>query len=96
LTYKRQYGIVVVGNEKEETKMKFDNVIFSNGATKATSETILKNINLGYREKAILADLAEIRQNSEVPEGDIIYEFCSKNGDGFEAGKTRLGYSITN
>lgn len=78
--------------------MKFDNVIFSNGATKATSETILKNIikNLGYREKAILADLAEIRQNSEVPEGCIIYGFYDCAGNGFEAGKTRWGYSITN
>jgi hypothetical protein len=78
--------------------MKFNKVKFTNGANKATAETILSKISndLGYREKAIITDLAEIRQNSEVPNDYIIYEFYNSKGDGFDAGKIQQGYSITN
>jgi hypothetical protein len=31
-----------------------------------------------------------------VPEGYTIYRFFDKDGNGFEAGKTPNGYSITN
>jgi hypothetical protein len=73
------------------------NVRFTNGANKATAEIILKGVakDLGYREEAILADLAEVEQNAEVPNDYIIYDFYDSNGDGFEAGKTPAGYSIT-
>lgn len=78
--------------------MKLDNVKFTNGATKTTAETILKGISkdLAERENNILDNLAEVEQNNYVPAGYTIYEFCDKNGDSFEAGKTPAGYSVTN
>jgi len=51
--------------------------------------------DIGYREQNILDNLDSIEQNTEVPEGYRIFRFFDKNGNGFEAGKTPNGYSIT-
>jgi len=71
---------------------------YTKGATKLNAATILKGIakDIALREREILNDLAEVRQNVEVPADYLIYEFYDAKGDGFEAGKTPTGYSITN
>jgi predicted AlkP superfamily phosphohydrolase/phosphomutase len=74
------------------------NVKYTNGATKETAKTILQRINkdIAYREKEILSNLAEVEQNTEVPNGYTQYWFYDKDGNGFQAGKYANGsYGIS-
>ena len=68
------------------------------GTTKKQIIEVIKGIkaDLDNREFEILENIAEIRKNENVPEGYFILEFYGYNGNGFEAGKTPSGYSITN
>jgi hypothetical protein len=78
---------------------KFNNVKFTNGATKETAQTILNRIksDIAYREQNILNNLAEVEQNTEVPSGYIQYWFYDKSGEGFQAGLYANGsYGISN
>jgi hypothetical protein len=75
-----------------------ENVKYTNGATKETAKTILQRINkdIAYREKEILSNLAEVEQNTEVPNGYTQYWFYDKDGNGFQAGKYANGsYGIS-
>jgi hypothetical protein len=77
---------------------KFDNVKFTNGATEETAKTILSRIksDIAFREQNILDNLAEVEQNTEVPNGYIQYWFYNKDGEGFQAGKYANGsYGIS-
>ncbi len=76
----------------------FNNVKFTNGATKTTATIIINKIknNLGYREQTILENLTEVEQNNNVPEGYTQYVFYNHTGEGFQAGKYANGsYGIT-
>lgn len=65
--------------------------------TKEDKNKILKGIkkDISYRERFILDDLKEVIKKDSVPEGYFILEFYASNGEGFEAGLTPHGYSIT-
>jgi predicted AlkP superfamily phosphohydrolase/phosphomutase len=74
-------------------------VKYSNGANVETARTIIRKIgnDIAYREKEILLNLAEVEQNTEVPEGYVQYYFYSKTGEGFQAGKyTNGSFGISN
>ena len=59
-----------------------------NTAQKDIAELIINKIwnQMGYREKEILKNLAEVEKNTEVPSGYIQYWFYDKDGNGFQAG----------
>ena len=69
-----------------------------NGVTQKQVLEVIKNLknDLDNREFSILENIEEIKQNKEVPKGYFILEFYGYNGNGFEAGLTPSGYSITN
>jgi hypothetical protein len=73
------------------------NIKFKNGANKETARTILDGIkkDISFRENTIVQNLATVERNKETPAGYIIYSFFDNAGNGFEAGKTPAGYSIT-
>jgi len=74
-----------------------DSIKFTDGANVETAREILDGVknDISYRENTILQNLAEVQKNDKVPEGYLIYSFYSVNGNGFEAGQTPSGYSIT-
>lgn len=76
----------------------FNKVSFENGANKATAKNIINGVkkDLAGRENGILNDLATVEQNKDVPSDYVVYSFYDSVGNGFEAGKTPSGYSITN
>jgi hypothetical protein len=75
------------------------NKIILKGTLTAFVNGILHGLNrtseFGYREIEILNNLESIERNYEVPEGYYILRFFDKDDNGFEAGKTPNGYSIT-
>ena len=68
---------------------------YHNGADKETANMIIRRVKnqtgLGYREKEILSNLAEVEQNNNVPEGYLQYIFYDVEGNGFQAGKDAYG-----
>ncbi len=72
-------------------------VNFKNGANKETAREILEGVkkDISCRENIILQNLASVEKNNEVPADYVIYSFFDQKGNGFEAGKTPLKYSIT-
>jgi hypothetical protein len=75
-----------------------ENIKYTNGANRQTAELIIEKISkdgLGFRELDILENLTEIEKNNHVPTDYTIYKFFNEFGDGFEAGKTPRGYSVT-
>lgn len=75
-----------------------ESVKLTNTAQKDVAELIINKIwnQAGYREKEIIKNLAEVKRNTEVPEGYIQYWFYDKEGNGFQAGKYENGsYGIT-
>lgn len=70
-------------------------IYYHNGADKKTANMIIRRVKnqtgLGYREKEILSNLAEVEQNNNVPEGYLQYIFYDVEGNGFQAGKDIYG-----
>lgn len=74
-------------------------ILYHSGVDQRTAKEILRKIKsqIGYREKEILENLAEVENNLEVPEGYLQYIFYDAGGEGFQAGKDVYGkWGITN
>lgn len=75
-----------------------EKVKLTNTAQRDISELIINKIwnQAGNREREIIKNLAEVKRNTEVPEGYIQYWFYDKEGNGFQAGKYENGmYGIS-
>ena len=74
-----------------------NSVKFTNGANIETAKTMLDGVkkDISYRENTIMQNLSSVEKNNEVPKEYEIYSFYDVSGNGFEAGKTPSGYSIT-
>ena len=89
MPYNNMVTVEKLINGKWETIEEYQAEIhYHNGADKNIANLILRKIKnqMGYREKEIVANLAEVEQNQEVPKGYIQYWFYDAEGNGFQAG----------
>lgn len=94
MPYNNMVTVEKLINGKWETIEEYQAEIhYHNGADKDIANLILRKIKnqMGYREKEIVANLAEVEQNQEVPKGYIQYRFYDVEGNGFQAGKDIYG-----
>ena len=94
MPYKNMVTVEKLINGKWETIEEYQaEIYYHNGADKDIANLILRKIKnqMGYREKEIVANLAEVEQNNNVPEGYLQYIFYDVEGNGFQAGKDIYG-----
>ena len=86
MPYNNMVTVEKLINGKWETIEEYQAEIhYHNGADKDIANLILRKIKnqMGYREKEIVANLAEVEQNQEVPKGYIQYWFYDAEANGF-------------